>query len=96
MSFIRCYGIEPSIFEECYHSVTYGTPDINVPLPLPYNRKIWDCKNAGTLSIQKVISNFAWSKAFRNKDANEKSKLLTYTLMNLFRNYIPNEIKKFD
>ena len=43
-----------------------------------------------------MISNFDWSKAFRNKDANEKCKLLTDTLMNLFRNYIPNEIKKFD
>ena len=93
MSFIRYYGIEPSIFEECIHSITQGSPDFNVPLPLPYYREIWDYKNAYTESIQKAISNLDWSKAFRNKNANENCKLLTDTLMNIFRNYIPNEIK---
>ena len=96
MSFIRYCGIEPSILEESHHSITYGTPDFSVPLPPSYYREIWEYKNADTESIQKVISNFDWSKAFRNKDANENCKLLTDTLMNLSRNYIPNEIKKFD
>ena len=96
MSFITYYGIEPAILEECHHSITYDTPDVNVPLRPPYFREIWDYKNAYSESTQKMISNFDWSKAYRNKDANQNSKLFTDTLMNLFRNYIPNEITKID
>ena len=96
MSFIRNYGIEQSIYEKCHHNITYGTLDFNVPLPPPYYREIWDYKNADTESIQKAISNFDWPKAFRNKNANESCKLLTDTLMNIFRNYIPHKTKKFD
>ena len=87
MSFIRYYEIELSIFEECHHSITYGTPDFNVRLPPPYDRDIWDYINADTESIQIAISNFDWSKEQERK---RKLKFLTDTLMNLFRNYIPN------
>ena len=81
---------------EIHHSITYGTLDFNVPLPPPYYREIWDYKNTDTESIQKAISNFDWPKAFRNKSANKNCKLLTDTLMNVFRNYIPHKTKKFD
>ena len=90
VSFIRNYGIKQSIYEKCHRNITYDTLDFNVPLPPPYYREIWDFKNANTESIQKTISNFDWSKAFSNKKANENCKLLTDTLMNIFRNYIPH------
>ena len=64
--------------------------------PPPYYREVWDYKNADTESIQKAISNFDCPKAFKNKNANETCKLLTDTLMNIFRNYTPHKIKKFD
>ena len=90
MSFIRNYGIEQFIFEKCHHNIKDGNLDFNVPLPPPYYREIWDCKNADTESIQKAISNFR----NRNKNGNENCKLLTDTLMNIFRNYISHETKK--
>ena len=96
VSFIRNYGIEQSIYEKCHHNITYDTHDFNVPLPLPYYREIWDYKNADTESIQKAISNFDWSKAFRDKNVNESCKLLTDSLVNIFRNYIPHKTQKFD
>ena len=49
--------MEPSIFEECHHNITHGTPDFNVSPLTPYYKEIWDYKNADTESIQKVISN---------------------------------------
>ena len=55
-----------------------------------------DYKNTDTESIQKAISNFDWSKTFRNKNTNENCRLLTVTLFNIFRNYIPHKTKKFD
>ena len=92
VSFIRNYGIEQSMS----YNITYGTLDFNVPLPPPCYREIWDYKNADAEGIQKAISNFDWSKAFRNKNPNKNCKLLTDTLMNIFRNYIPHKNKKFD
>ena len=72
MSFKRDHAVEQSIFEKCHHKILFGTLDLNVP-PLPiYYREIWDYRNAGTESIQKEISNFDWSKAFRNKNTKWK------------------------
>ena len=34
--------------------------------------------------------------AFQNKDINEKVKKLNETLLNIFNNFIPNKISKFD
>lgn len=51
MSFIGNYGFEKSIFEKSHHTITYGSLDLYMLLPPPYNREIWDYKNAGTGSI---------------------------------------------
>ena len=32
--------IEKTAPEKCYHSITYGTFNFNVPLPLPYYAEI--------------------------------------------------------
>ena len=61
MSFIRYYGIEPSIFEEHHHNITHGTPGFNVSPLTAYSKEIWDYKNVDTESIQKAISSFASS-----------------------------------
>ena len=34
--------------------------------------------------------------AFQNKDINDKIKILNETLLNIFNNFIPNKISKFD
>ena len=34
--------------------------------------------------------------AFQNKDIHEKIKILNGTLLNIFNNFIPNKISKFD
>ena len=52
MSSIRYYGIEPSIFEECRHNITHGTPDFNVSPLTPYYNEIWDYKTL-TLKVFK-------------------------------------------
>ena len=49
-----------------------------------------------TEAIQRAISAFNWDTAFQNKDINDKSKVLNETLVNIFNNFIPNKISKFD
>ena len=59
-----------------------------------YSREVWNYKNANAEGIQQSISCFNWKKAFENLSINEKVDLLNTTLLNIFRNYIPNKIVK--
>ena len=53
-----------------------------------------DYKNANVEGIQKSIFLFNWEKAFESLSIYEKVGLLSNTLLNIFRNYIPNKIVK--
>ena len=53
-------------------------------------------KNANIECIQKSIYNFDWTRAFQNRNYNEKCKILSATLLNIFHNFIPHKIKKID
>ena len=49
-----------------------------------------------TEAIQIAISVFNWDTAFQDKDINEKIKILNETSLNIFKNFVPNKISKFD
>ena len=51
-------------------------------------------KNAKAKGMQQAISRFNWKKAFESLSINEKVDLLNATLLNVFRNYIPNKVVK--
>ena len=44
-------GIEQSIYDKCHHNIIYGKLNFDIPLPLPYYRKLWDYKKANTIGI---------------------------------------------
>ena len=96
MNITRNCGIEKTIHEKCHHDTVYGTLNFNLPLPLPYYREIWVYKNVNTETIQKAISMFDWHEAFKNENTNEMTRILTNTLMNIFKHFIPHKAKKFD
>ena len=96
MSFIKNYATEQTFFETCHHNITYGVLDFNVSLPPPYYTEIWDDKNTDNESIQKVISNFEWSKAFTNKKSMVNRKALMNSFINIFKNFIPHKTRKLD
>ena len=89
-------GIEQSVYDKCHHNIIYGKLNFDIPLLPPYYRKIWDYKKVNTEAIQRAISVFNWDIAFQNKDINEKIKILNETLLNIFNNFIPNKVSKFD
>ena len=53
-------------------------------------------KKANIENVKKAISNFDWNKAFENLSLDEKVDFLNKTLVNVFRNYIPNKKVKCD
>ena len=59
-------------------------------------REAWGYEKASIEHIKKAISNFDWNKAFENLSVDEKVDILNKTLLNIFRNYIPNKKFKCD
>ena len=93
---ISKHGVDVSIFEKCNHNIIFGKIDIRVPLPPAYVREVWDYSKANAENIKKAISSFNWNKAFENLSIDAKVELLNETLLNIFRNYIPNKKIKCD
>ena len=96
VNFTKNCGVEQSFYEKCHHNIIYGTLNFNTPLPHPYFREIWDFKSANIVCIQKSINNFDWARAFQDQNCNEQWRILSETLLNIFRNFIPHKIKRFD
>ena len=84
------YGIHHSFFQTCHRNLIFGKINAKIHVPRAYSREVWDYKNANAEGIQQSISRFNWKKAFENLSINEKVDLLNATLLNIFRNYIPN------
>ena len=89
-------GVEQSLYETCHHNIIYGTLNFNIPLPPPCFREVWDYKNAYIECIQKSIYTFDWTRSLENRNCNEKSKILSETLLNIFHNFIPYKTKRID
>ena len=84
-------SIKKTIHEKSHHNILHGTLNFNVLLPPPYYREIWDCKHANTGNIQKAITMFDWQKTFINKNTNEMTRILTDTLVNISKKFIPHK-----
>ena len=89
-------GVDVSIFKKCHHNIISGKINIRVPLPPVYIREVWDYKNTDVEHIKKAISNFDWKNVFKSLSVNQKVETLNETLLNVFRNYIPNKKIKCD
>ena len=86
--------IGKTIHQKCHHDIIYGALNSNVPFLAPCYRQTWGYKHANTENIQKAISMFDWQKAFMNKNTNEMTRILTDTLMNIFKTSITHKTKK--
>ena len=89
-------GVAQTIYKNCHHQILYGSLNLNISLPPPYYREVWDCKNANPVCIQQVVSLVNWNDVFIKKTADEKVKSLNNILLNIFRNFIRNKVIKFD
>ena len=90
------YGVHVSLFNKCNHNIIHGKIDIRVPIPPVYVREVWDYSKANVENIKKAVANLNWKRAFENLSVDEKVELLNETLLNIFRNYIPNKKIKCD
>ena len=87
--------VEQTIYDKCHHNIIYGAHNLNISLPPPYYKEVWDYKNADSLCIQRAVSLVNWNDVFSNKMADEKVESLNI-LLNTFRNFISNKVVKFN
>ena len=87
-------GVHPSLHEQCHHQIIYGKLSVlNIALP-PYTRKIWYYDKANIIGIMKSIEMFRWQEHLDNITCpDEQVKLLNEVLLNIYSNFIPNEVK---
>ena len=69
----------------------FGKMNLNVYLPPSYTCKVYDYEKVGRKNIQRCIKSCDWAKLFINLTINERAELLSNTLIDIFRIYIPNK-----
>ena len=56
--------------------------------PPPYQRLVWDYKNANASSIQKALNMIDWNKLFSNSNVEKQINILNDVLFNIFSNFV--------
>ena len=85
-------GVHPSLHSKCHHQVIYAKLNLQIEYPPPYTREIWDYGKAQFDLINKAIENFDWNKLFSGQDIHDQVNLFNATILNIFRNFIPNKV----
>ena len=87
-------GVHTSLHEQCHHQIIYGKLSVsNISLP-PYTRRIWHYDKADFVAIMKSIEMFSWRENLDKISCpNEQVKLLNEVLLNIYSNFIPNQVK---
>ena len=65
-------------------------------MPPPYQRLIQDSKKADSTNIRKGLDSVNWERLFDKKDLNLQVATLNETILNVFRNYVPNKYITID
>ena len=87
-------GVHPSLHVQCHHQIVYGKVSVSSISVPPNTRRIWHYDKADFVAIRKSIAMFRWREHLENLTCpNEQVKLLNEVLLNIYINFIPNEIK---
>ena len=89
-------GVHPSLYPSCHHQMIFAKLDFNVFVPPPYERHIWHYNKANIDEIRRAIFLFDWDNAFRDNSVDRQVEIFNRTLINIFKNYTPNEMITID
>ena len=89
-------GVHTSLHQNCHHQIVYSRFNLDIYYPPLYERLIWDYKKADTKVIRKALDLVNWERLFDNKDINSQVTVLNETILNVFRNYVPNKYITID
>ena len=89
-------GVHSSLHPNCHHQIVYSTFNLNIYYPPPYQRLVWDYKKADEKSIRKALDLVNWERLFDHKNIDSQVMTLNETILNVFRNYVPNKYMTID
>ena len=89
-------GVHASLHPNCHHQIIHTSFNLNITYSPPYKRLIWDYKKADSEKIRKALDWVNWERLFNNKDVNTQVSILNVTVLNVFRNYVPNKYIAID
>ena len=90
------YGVHPSLDEHCQHQIIHGKLNVSLPSLPPYERKIWDYSKTDVPMIIESVNKIDWAACFDGLNPTEMIEIFTNSLSEIFSEYIPNKIVKFD
>ena len=85
-------GVFPSLHNNCHHQIIYAKINFKIFYPPPYERQVWHYNRADIEGIRQSIENINWEREFDNLMIDKQVELFNSYLMNIFHNYIPNEV----
>ena len=83
-------GVHSSLHLNCHHHKVHSRFNLNIYYSPPYQWLIWDYKKADSTKIRKALDTVNWERLFDKKDLNAQVISLNETILNIFRNYVPN------
>ena len=84
-------GANSSLHPNCHHQIVHSNFNLNIYYPPPYQRLVWDYKKANSTTIKKALDSVNWERLFHDKDINAQVTSFNDTILNVFKNYVPNK-----
>ena len=84
-------GVHSTLHSNCHHQIVHSSFNLDIYYPPPYQRLTWDYKKADSAKIRQALESVNWERLFHKKDLNAKVTTLNETILNVFRNYVPNK-----
>ena len=89
-------GVHASLHPNSHHQIVRSTFNLNIYYPPPYQRLTWDCSwDADAKIIRKAFDSVNWF-LFDSKNINAQVIALNGTILNVFRNNVPNKYITID
>ena len=89
---IKDSGVHSSLHPNCHHQIIFCKLNLKIYYPPPYERLVWNYKKANTGLIYRAINEFDWENSFLHKNIDEQLKIFNVTIMNIFKNFIPDKV----
>ena len=83
-------GVLPSLLSQC-HNIIFARIELNVKLPPPYKRTMWDYKNADSISIRHSLSSVNWARCILHRNPNNQAEFRSNCIKNTFSNQLSQQ-----
>ena len=83
----------PPLLSHCHHNIIFTKIELNVKLPPPYKRTMWDYyKNADSISVRHSLSSVNWARCILHRNPNNQAEFLINCIKNVFCNHCPSKV----